>query len=117
MKNPTMQPKSEAFALFDRVCTMFGPNSWEAQTMAKIAHTMETSTVGEAYVKQCHTCRCPHCGKTRADAAAEARSRLRRERKSGIERSLPSADHDSFLDAPDEGKFSVAEVAARAFRF
>lgn len=122
MTTPTdaLQKRDEYAQLFDRICMMFGPASPEAKVFAKMRNTLETSTIEGKYTKNCRACRCPICGKTRGDAANEARERYRRERHraAGMEKSTPIGDRDdNFLDIPDASRYPVLEVALKALKF
>ena len=122
MMNPSTSSKISADCeyLFNKICLMFGPASIETKIFAKMRNTLETSTIDGNYTKSCRSCRCPVCGKTRGDAAIEARERYRKERfrAAGIEKSAPVGDHDdAFLDIPDgvDG-YSVLELALKAVK-
>ena len=74
------------------------------------------SQVGDKYDRLCPTCKCPLCGKTRAQAAALARQRqergrqkwLQRKGAAGIELSQPTSDFDDEL--PSGKGFSVLDI-------
>lgn len=110
--------KDEEKELLEQVISFYGHASPQARVIARIMRQLQTVNVEDVYEKFCPTCRCPACGRTRAQAAAVARdkqARGKRKYEEGkfISRSTVSDnvdDLDDYNDTSYRVGFSVADI-------
>lgn len=101
---------------FAEITEFYGHGSPQARIVDRIQRKLGVIQVGDKYDRLCPTCKCPLCGKTRAQAAALVRQRqergrqkwLQRKGAAGIELSQPTSDFDDEL--PSGKGFSVLDI-------
>lgn len=85
---------------FAEITEFYGHGSPQARIVDRIQRKLGVIQVGDKYDRLCPTCKCPLCGKTRAQAAAIARERQRRGKSKYSERKYPGMGME--LSQPDD---------------
>lgn len=85
---------------FAEITEFYGHGSPQARIVDRIQRKLGVIQVGDKYDRLCPTCKCPLCGKTRAQAAAIARERQRRGKSKYAERKYPGMGME--LSQPDD---------------